>query len=98
MDLMEYLQRNEDSFTVYQPITVVHPTSGILLPNSSAFNGNTDYGLGDVVVSPIDSYYFVNQMLLNLAGFGSDLDSFLQVRLGSAGARNVYDNFICGVT
>jgi hypothetical protein len=78
-DLVQYLQANVDLFTVYQPISVVWPRPDQTFPNSSTFQGSTDQGIGDVLISSTDSYYFLNNVLTNLADFGCELQTFLQV-------------------
>jgi hypothetical protein len=98
---VDYLQDNEDAFTVYQPITIVQPTAAITSPGSrfvvvydgmkaciltdvvplSAYSGNTDNGLGTVMLEPVNSYTFVNMMMTQLASFGVDLTTFLNVSI-----------------
>lgn len=78
-DLVQYLKDNVNGFTVYQPISVVSPRPDQLFPNSSTFQGDTDFGIGDVIVTASDSYSFLNTLLINLADFGCELQTFLQV-------------------
>ncbi len=80
-DLVTYLIENFQDFSIYQPVSVVRPSSEkkFNASSSSSLQGNTDTGIGTIVIVPQNSYSFLNAMLKNLANFGCNLKTFLQV-------------------
>jgi hypothetical protein len=71
-DLVNYLNQNSLQFNIYQPVTVIETTEEDLV------NGTYSHS---VIISPLNSYWFVHLLIQTLAGFGCYTDTFIQVYL-----------------
>jgi len=74
-DLRNYLLGNYKTFNTYQPVTVVKTSYNDLL------NGTVSQA--SVVVDAQDSYWFVNNLVQNLADFGCETETFIQTYASS---------------
>lgn len=74
-DLRNYLLNNYKTFSIYQPVTVVKTSLKDLL------NGTETQSA--VVVSSQDSYWFVNNLVQNLADFGCVTETFIRTYASS---------------
>eukprot|EP01038_Epipyxis_sp_PR26KG_P007787 gene7787-10578_t len=78
--LITYLQNNINSFTVYQPVSVIYINESLYnssMKNDITVNDLTD--IGSLLVTPTSSFTFLDIMVSQLASYGCDLQSFLQI-------------------
>ena len=69
--LIHYIQQNIHLFTIYQPITILQANLGQLI--SGGFDPN------NVIITPINSYYFIEKMISQLAYLGCVVESLITV-------------------
>lgn len=76
--LITYLQGNTGLFAYYQPVTGIYVNVSLINSSTVVINDDIDK-FGDVLVQPINSFAFVDNLISQLGSYGCDLGAFLQI-------------------
>lgn len=76
--LITYLQNNRVKYSVYQPITSFY-LNFTELNTSKTYTTDDIQTTGDVLVKPINSFSFVDDLVQQLSNYGCDMEAFLNI-------------------
>jgi hypothetical protein len=78
--IITYLQDNIELYAYYQPVSVLYVNASLFNTSDSNEIEDTQLNtLGSLLISPCDSFRFVDLLVSQLESYGTDLGAFLQI-------------------